>query len=721
MNMLEKWIRFVYRNAKLLLIFGIVTVVLLGIFGTTVFNHLETNGNDFQDPSSNSTTYTELNTKNFSSAQSQLLVLVNSKKYTVDTAEYKKTIDDYLGSLSTKHILSVQDFYTTKSLNFVSKDKHSTYMAISIEPSKVNEVYESAQKAKIADNFTAKLGGVAAINNQINGQVTKDLKFAETLSFSILPFLLVFIFRGLIAASVPLILGGLSILGTFFVMRLLTTFTSISAYSINIVTLLGLGLAIDYSLFVISRFKEELLTSNPETALVNTMHRAGRTIMFSGITVVISFLGLLVFPQTFLRSMAIGGASVIAVTLLLSLTILPAGLALLDNKINSLGVHKKKLKTEDGIWYRFTHSVMRWPVLYIGIVTIILLGLGNYFTKAKFTSADITIVPKNLSARQVNDSLISDFNAGTEPVGVIIKTNGDPLSSSNAKMLENYIKKLSGIDGVSKVSSIFDYSSDPAYLSYIPYLRSYVNENYFSIQVYLSVPAESTAAEKVVKNIRAINIEGGEKSYVGGVSAQLVDLKHSLITKAPYAAIIIFTATFILIFLLMGGLILPIKAIVLDLISLSAAFGVMVLIFQNGDFSFLGLTSLGSIDATSLVLTFAIAFGLSMDYEFFLLSRIKEEYAKTQDNAHSVAYGIEKTVGIITSAAILLVAVVGLFMTSKISLIQQIGLGLSVAVLLDSTLVRMILVPALMKLFGKWNWWSPRPLRAFHNRFGIKD
>jgi RND superfamily putative drug exporter len=719
--MLERWTRFVYRNAKLILFSGVFAVVVLGIFGTTVFNHLETNGNDFQDPSSSSTSFTNISNKNFSAGQSQLLVLVKSQKYVVSSPEFEKAVNSYLSQINDKRVLSVQDYYTTKSLNFVSNDRHSTYVAISIQPSSVKDIYDKAQRAQISDGFDAQLGGVAAINNQITSQVTKDLKFAETLSFSILPFLLLFIFRGLVAAAVPLILGGLGILGTFFIMRILTSFTAISSYSINVITLLGLGLAIDYSLFVVSRFKEELFDSNPEVALINTMHRAGRTILFSGTTVVISFLGLLVFPQTFLRSMAIGGASVIAVTLLLSLTILPAGLAVLGNRINALGIVKRKLKTEHGTWYRFSHSVMKWPVFYIITVAIILLGLGNYFTKAIFTSADINIVPKNLSARQVNDALIADFNAGTEPVGIIVQTNGDPFLPANKMLIENYIKQISSMSGVNKVNSIFNYSSNSSFLMQAPFLKSYVNQNYFSIQVYLSAPAESPAAEVTVKNIRALQLGGGAKSYVGGVTAQLVDLKHSLLSRAPYAAAIIFSTTFILIFLLMGGIILPFKAIILDLLSLSAAFGVMVLIFQNGDFSFLGLTSLGSIDATSLVLTFAIAFGLSMDYEFFLLSRIKEEYEKTHDNSHSVAYGVEKTVGIITSAAILLVAVVGLFMTSKISLIQQIGLGLTVAVLLDSTLIRMILVPALMKIFGKWNWWAPRPLKAFYKRFGIKD
>ena len=745
--MLERWAKIVYRKPWYVLIVTLVLVVIGGIYGLSVFSRLST-GNDFQDPKAASTQVENLSLSKFSGTQGQLIVLFSSPTLRVHSPAFDRAAQKDLAAIARqRYVIKVLSYYNSGESRLVSINQHETYADVALSGS-------SKQQQQVYHNLSAlfsgqrplqvRLGGNIAVSTQINQQVTSDLKRAESLSFPVVAILLILIFGNVVAATVPLFLGGLSILGALFVTRVLTNFTSMSVYVINVITLLGLGLAIDYSLFLVGRFREELAVSGDvETALTITIRKAGRTIMFSGTTVIISLLSLIVFPEVFLRSMGMSGAAVVATAALLSLSVVPASLRLLGRHINALSLPGRNVATKrrdqaikKGFWYDFSRFIMRRPVLVLALTLIVLLGVGSQFLHAKLSNPDSSSVPTNLSSRQVNDALAQDFSdTSTEPISIIVHTTGNPMGPPNVRYLAQYVSELKHVRGVTQVDSLIAHlppalSGHPgprgstilSIPSFAPIFSQYVSGDYDKLTVIQAYGPQSSGSQQVISAIRALPTPQGFTPAVGGVSAELVDLLHSLRTHIPYALAIIFCATVVLIFLLMGGILVPIKAIILGIISLSAAFGILVWVFQSHHLAgVLSLAALGSIDATSAVLIFAIAFGLSMDYEFFLLSRIKEEYDATGDNTHAVAYGVQKTAGIITSAALLLISVIGLFATSKISLIQQIGLGLGAAVAIDSTLVRMILVPATMRLLGKANWWAPKPLRIIYKKYGLHD
>ena len=741
--MLEAWARFVYRRSWYVLILGLIVVFVAGVYGASVFSHLST-GNDFEDPASGSTQVYNLAQSKFSGTQEQLLVLFSSSKLTVNSPIFEQIAQHDLVVISSQpHVERVTSFYNSSNNNLVSSNRQATYVVITLNgtTAEQQQVYTNLLKAFSNNNKPVRvlIGGNIAVGEQINQQITSDLKKAESLSLPVVAILLLLIFGNVVAATIPLFLGGLSIFGALFITRLLTLVTSMSSYTINVITLLGLGLAIDYSLFLVGRFREELLIhSDAELALQATIKKAGRTIMFSGTTVIISLLSLIVFPQVFLRSMGMAGAAIVAAAVILAVTLVPAILRILGKHVNALSLpgrnKTKRLKMTEGFWYRFSQFVMKWPVFVLVISLALLLMVGFQFLHAKLSEPDISSVPTTLSSRQVNDSLVANF-AGTssEPITIDIRTSGSPVSPKNLQYLNHYTSQIESLKGVIRVDSVLtraiiseSHSKSTgldgiiASASFAPVLRQYVSGQYLQLSIYQTYSPQSVQAQQLIKNIRAITTPDGFTPYVGGVSAALVDLLQSLRTHLPYALSIIFCATAVLIFLLMGGILVPVKAIILSIISLSATFGVLIWIFQSHHLAgVLSLSTLGSVDATSAILIFAIAFGLSMDYEFFLLSRIKEEYEKTGDNTHSVAHGVQKTASIITSAAVLLVAVIALFTLSKISLIEQIGMGLAVAVAIDSTLVRLVMVPSTMRLLGKANWWAPRPLRFLYRKFGL--
>ena len=744
--MLQAWAKIVYRKPWYVLVVVLALILLGGAYGSSVFSRLSS-GNDFQDPRSASTAVENLSNTEFSKSQSQLIVLLSSTNLNVHDPRFIHAAEKDLQLISAQpHVIGITSYYNSGQSRFVSTNNQLTYaqVALSGTTSQQQQVYKNLAKqfARQTSPIDVRLGGQTAIDVQINQQVTSDLKRAETLSFPIVAILLILIFGSVVSATVPLFLGGLSILGALFITRLLTDVTTMSAYVINVITLLGLGLAIDYSLFLVGRFREELaLSDSVQSALDATITKAGRTIMFSGSTVIISLLSLMVFPEIFLNSMGMSGAAVVATAVLLSLSVVPASLRILGHRINALSIPKRRNATHhrrastDGFWYRFSQFIMQRPVITLVAALVALLGIGSQFLDAHLTNPDIYSIPQSLSSWQVNDVLAQDFhNISTEPITVIMHTSGSPLLASNLTNLSQYVSRLEQLHGVASVDSLLSHlpvsarqSTGDAGLTHSSLvshtlLAQYVSGDYVQMTIFTHDGPQSSAAEQLVHTIRNLPTPAGFTVYTGGVSAALVDLLHSLADHLPYALAIIFCATIILIFLLMGGILVPIKAVVLGIISLSAAFGILVWVFQDHHLaSLLSLTALGSIDATSAVLIFAIAFGLSMDYEFFLLSRIKEEYEKTGDNRHAVAHGVQKTAGIITSAALLLISVIGLFTISKISLIQQIGLGLAVAVAVDSTLVRMVLVPATMRLLGPANWWAPKPLRIIYAKFGLHD
>jgi trehalose monomycolate/heme transporter len=519
------------------------------------------------------------------------------------------------------------------------------------------------------------------------------------------------IFGSLAAASLPLAIGGIAILGSFTALRLLTLATPVSIYSINITTILGLGLAIDYGLFMVSRFREELhRQATTADAVARTVATAGRTVAVSGITVALALASLMLFPETFLRSMGYGGVATVLVDMIAALTILPALLAVLGPRVNALRirrtVRRPPVAEGQGAWYRLASSVMRRPVLYAVPIVIVLLALGSPFLRVTWGGTDATVLPAGAPARVVTEALNRDFpDNPTAPIESVVQFGG-PVAGSPARgaQLAAYVGRLDRVAGVTG-AQVTGVRGDVA-----------------RVDMRYGPAPYSPQARAIVEQVRDVPPPAGAQAYVGGQTAQLVDELSSLGQTLPWMGLVVAASTFVLLFLAFGSVVLPVKAIVMNVLSLTAMYGVVVWIFQEGHLSgLLQFTANGTIEPTMPILMFAIMFGLSMDYEVFLLSRIRERYDVTGDNTVAVASGLQRTGGLITSLALLLIIVVGAFSASGITFIKLLGVGMIVALIVDASVVRVLLVPAVMRLLGPANWWAPRPLRRLYARYGLRE
>ncbi|MEP6695946.1 MAG: MMPL family transporter [Pseudonocardiales bacterium] len=706
---------FAYRRRRLVLGAAGLFLAFAALWGTGVFGALSSGG--FDDPKSESYRGQQLLEQRFGRDGGDVVALYTSKNATVDDATVGAAISKTLGGLPRDKVGSVASYYSTHAPAFVSADRHSTCAVIVLRGA--TDDVRQTQLDAIRDDLqvpglTTRLGGSTAVGADIGGQVGKDIGKAEGLSTPIVLVLMLFIFGSLAAASLPLAIGGLAVLGAFTMLRVLTLFTDVSVFSVNIVTLLGLGLAIDYALFIVSRFREELPKAHGdvEAALRATMATAGRTVAFSGLTVGISLGSLLIFPQIFLRSMGFGGMAAVLVAMVGALTVLPALLAVLGRRVNSLSVRpllRRLLRrpspapraATDGVWTRIAGSVMRRPVVYAVVIVVGLLTLGTPFTHVKWGGIDERALPAKTESRVVAEALKGQFASnGTAPEDVAVVFDGP----ADKAALAAYAAQLGTVPGVRG-----------AQVSGIRYEVGRVSVRYAGDPL-------SSAARRTTGLIRAVAPPAGAEALVTGQSTALVDLLSSLGSRLPWMALIVGLVTLVLLFLAFGSVVLPIKALVMNVLSLSATFGALVWVFQYGHLaSWLGFTPTGTIEATQPILVLAIAFGLSMDYEVFLLSRIKEHWDATGDNVAAVTAGLQRSGSIITSAALLLVIVIGAFSTSGITFIKLIGVGMIVAITVDATVVRALLVPATMRLMGTANWWAPSPLRRVYARYGIRE
>jgi RND superfamily putative drug exporter len=550
------------------------------------------------------------------------------------------------------------------------------------------------------------LGGAAIANAQVNTQVGHDLAHAELLAFPFIFLLSLLFFRSLLAALLPPLLGGLAIVATFFALRVISGFVDLSVFALNFVTGMGLGLAIDYSLFMVSRYREEAASSGfGAQALTRTLQTAGRTIIFSSLTIAAAVASLAVFPQRFLYSMGIAGAVAALLSATLALTVLPALLTVLGPRVNAFAPKRLQRAAErearpdhHGFWYRLSRLVMRRPALIAASSAAVLIALGIPFTGIKFIQASASVLPMSASARQVNDTLKSQFPPNTtSPLEVVI---GAPAGSPQAKALATRISRLPDVSAIAP--------AQPA-----------GPENSLLAVAPIQGP-QTGASQRLVKRVRAIE----EPFYVGvaGETASFVDLEHSLAAHLPAVLAIVIGATLVILFLMTGSVILPIKAVLMNALSLSAMLGILVLIFQDGNLQgLLSFRSEGALDATQPIFLFAVGFGLATDYGVFLLSRIKEARDAGASDSEAVAIGLERTGRIVTAAALLFAVAIGAFATSQIVFIKELGIGAALAVLIDASIVRALLVPSLMELLGSRNWWAPRPLRRLHDRFGLRE
>src|ERR671913_161111 len=661
--MLERLGRFLLRRRWAVLAATLAVVVAAGVFGGSAITRLKAGG--FDDPDAESTRAAAVLRDEFGAGDPNLVLLVTAKGGQVDEPDLAQVVSYWASGAPA---LRSTDGGQALVLGRITGDEEG-----------MDERAAALTAAYARDDaaLSVHVGGQAQVFREVGEQVESDLARAEAIAVPITLLLLVLVFASAVAGSLPLAVGGFAIVGTLLVLRVLAEVTDVSIYALNLTTALGLGLAIDYSLFIVSRYREELRAGRePADALVVTMGTAGRTVLFSAATVAVSLLALLVFPLYFLRSFGYAGIAVVA----------------------------------------------------LAAVAFLLL-LGTPFLGARFGLPDDRVLPPSAEGRQVAEAVRANFATDeSSALSVVAPGIGDPMA--HLAEIDGYAAALSRLDGVERVDALTGSYAGGARLqgplaagdgaAVPPEGRRFAAADGTWLSVVGSVEPYSAAGEDLVAAVRGLDAPLG--GQVTGPSAQLVDTKASLFGNLPAAGAIIAVVTFALLFLMTGSVVIPAKALVLNLLSLTAIYGAMVWVFQDGHLAgVLGFTPTGTIDTSMPVLLFCIAFGLSMDYEVFLLSRIKEEYDRTGDAVASVAAGLERTGRIVTTAAALLAIVFIAFATSQVSFLKLFGIGTALAILVDATLIRALLVPAFMRLAGQANWWAPAPLRRLHARVGLRE
>jgi len=713
--MLDGLARFVYRRRGFVAVGAVIFFVVAGGIGGSVANHLDPYGAD--DPATESVEADDL-LQAHGYRPTSLIVLIQNAP--VDESQTKQRVEAIERDLRDRpQVAQATSYYDTRSSDFVSHDGDSTYIAVALQPTADKARQDAA--SSIADELNGKpgvtVGGEALAQEQVNKQVESDLRRAEMLAFPLLFLLSLLFFRSLVASLLPLLVGGLAIVGTFLILRIASEVGSISIFALNLTTGLGLGLAIDYSLFIVSRYREELARRGVDRvevggrterweALRATMRTAGRTVLFSSLTVAAALASLIVFPQRFLYSMGVGGSLVALFAAGVALVILPAVLSILGPRVNALAprflqrrAERDATQTQQGFWYRLSRFVMRRPIPIATLSAAVLIALGIPFLSIKFTSVDAQVLPDSASARQVDDVMRSEFPPFRDsPIQLAIR-GGDP------KAVDQVVADVKRDPGIAAVEPPRRLSGDVTEVDAISKSSSIAEQS-----------------KSTVNRIRDLPEPPGGSVLVTGGSAHFVDFQSSLKSHGPIALAIIVVTTLIILFLMTGSVVLPIKSLVMNVLNLTAVFGILVLIFQDGNLEgVLDYTSQGAIEQTMPILLFAVAFGLSTDYAVFLLSRIKEARDNGASDSESVALGLERTGRIVTAAALLFSIAIGAFATSQIIFIKQNGIGTALAVLIDASIIRALLVPSLMELLGKWNWWAPPPLRRLHDRFGVSE
>jgi uncharacterized membrane protein YdfJ with MMPL/SSD domain len=703
--MFDALAHFADGNARRIGLFAIVFFLLAGAIGGSVADRLDPYGAD--DPSTETVEARERLQEAGLRGPAVIAVVENAPVAKPATRARVRALEASVARRA--DVKSVTGYYGTRSPAFVSHDGRSTYFAIALTPTDDKEWQEAG--GAIADQLSAHpgvvVGGGAVAQEQVNKQVEEDLKTAEMLAFPLLFLLSLLFFRSFVASLLPLMIGGLAIIGTFLILRLASEFASVSIFALNLTTALGLGLAIDYSLFIVSRYREEIAKSGPGlVAMRRVMATAGRTVFFSSLTVAAALASLLVFPQRFLYSMGLGGTLVALFAALISLTVLPAVLTMLGTRVNAGAPRFLQQRAaadarpdEHGFWYRLSRFVMRRPLPVATLSALLLIVMGLPFFGIKFNTVDPTVLPESASARQAYDTVSNDFPPYREsPIWIDLEGGGPKEAAAMTARVER-------VPGVAEV------------LPPQP-LRGDVT----ALQVISADSFVSDASQETVKEIRALRPPPGTTALVGGATADFIDFQGSLAEHMPIALTIVIVATLVILFLMTGSVILPIKSLIMNFLNLSAVFGLLVLIFQDGRLEgVLDYSSPGALEQTMPILLFAVAFGLSTDYAVFLLSRIKEARDNGASDSESVAIGLERTGRIVTAAALLFAVAMGAFATSQIIFIKENGVGTALAVLIDASIIRALLVPSLMELLGKWNWWAPAPLRRLHERFGISE
>ena len=674
-------------------------------------------------------------------------LIFRSDTLTVSDPQFQAAVTDALAPIQSDSRISkmatpynVPDGRVAQALT--SKDGHEALVSIELNSSgqKAWKDYDALRAEVKSSTLTVTGTGFVAINQAFNKTLESDLQRAEYVTLPVTLILLVLIFATIVAAGLPLGVGILTIVGgiggTFFLNR----FTDVSQYALNIVTLIGLGVSIDYSLFIVNRFRDELARGQSrEGALATTMATAGRAITFSGLTVAVGLSAMLFFQGTFMASMGAAGAIVVAVAVLYALTFLPAMLAVIGPGVNRLRIPWfRRAASGGGFWAGLANWVMKRPIVVLIPTVAFLVIAATPFLQLRLANGNVDMLPTHIEARQGYDRLLADFPGQDQTTFNIVVNypDGSPLTANRIAEQYTLERRIAAIPGVLRTSSIYDvdprlglfeytqlYTGDPNNLPQPvrQLISSSVGKHVVLIQASTNAEISSNAARDIVKSIRADRGVTDGKVLVGGATAIDIDVIQFIYDQVPLAVGTVVLVTYVLLFLLTGSVVLPLKAVVLNFLSIGASFGALVFIFQQGHFAnLLGFTP-QSLDPSIPVILFSIVFGLSMDYEVLLVSRMHEEYVRLGDNTAAVASGLEKTGRLITGAAAVMFTVFMAFGLAEVVIIKAIGIGLAIAVAIDATIVRSLVVPAVMRLLGDVNWWAPKPLRWLYERIGIGD
>jgi RND superfamily putative drug exporter len=673
----------------------------------------------------------------FGKSDNELLVVFTSPTLRADDPAFIAQAHAALADVQADPNVQAISWHTD-NFRQVGQDGHAAFEVLLLRPD------VDAGRAVVADvqarlrpvALRTLLGGPPAFFSDIEALSAADLHRAELIAFPFAAIALLLVFRSLVAAIVPVVVGGVGVTVASGVIFLLAHATDMSIFVLNVATMIGLGLGVDYSLFLTSRFREELhaygshggAVSRVEVqhAVAKTVGTAGRAVCFSGLTVFLGLLALLSFHFMMLRSIGLGGCLVVFATVAAALTLLPALLSLLGPRINRLQVLPPS-RSVTLFWEHLTHGVMRRPILAGVPALVLLLALGLPFLHVQLSSPDASILPPSVASRQAFDELTAAFAPGeTSPIEVAIRMPGNVLDPPNLGRLFTFTHAIAQDSRVARIDSIVTIDprltlaqyhiiyADPARIPDVfaaSTLQATVKGDTTVVRVYSRYPSTSAESQALVQQIRSQTLGPGSSILVDGETAEIHDVVQELYHDFPHALLFIVLTTYFVLFILFRSVVLPLKAIVMNTLSIVASYGALVFVFQDGHFSsLLGFSPLGFVEASLPILMFCTLFGLSMDYEVFLLSRIKEAYDATGDNRRSVAEGMRQSGRIITSAALIVVVVSTSFMAADIVLIKALGLGVALAVLLDATVVRALLVPATMRLLGDWNWWAPRLL-----------
>ncbi len=704
--MLDALASFIARRARRTLAVAAVFVAVAAIFGGPVVGLLDAD-DDFDDPAAEAIRAHDALLEATGAEPRVDIVALIRLGAPVDSPAAQATLGRVEAILRDEPAVAYVETPDPEAGRGVSTDGRSAVLSAGFEAGAPRVDAALALRERLERVPGVIVGGAMIAQEQVGEQVSEDLARAELLAFPILFVLSLFVFRSVVAALLPVAVGMTSILVTFALMRLVNEVEPMSVFAINLITGLGLGLSIDYSLFMVSRFREELERgSTTPGALRSTMRSAGRTVLFSALTVAAALAALIVFRQRFLFSMGIGGVLVALTSAAVSLTLLPALLAALGPRVNALSPrrwraaqHRDAAQERAGFWYRLSQAVMRRPGTIAGVTALLLILAGLPFLRIEFTGVDASVLPAERSARVVSDALARDF-PGSGRASLYLAMDAGEGDGAEVSAYAERLRDLPGAEAV---------TPEPA-----------PRGDFWRIDVIGDAGLLDERSRSLVRDVRTV--DAPFDVLVGGFTANFVDQQASLVAHLPAALALLCATTLVLLFLMTGSVVLPVKTLLMNLLTVSAAFGVLVLVFQDGRFEgLLGYTSQGALESSQPILLFAVAFGLSTDYGVFLLTRIKEARDAGLADDEAVAVGLERTGRIITFAALLFCIAIGAFATSEVIFVKQVGLGTALAVLIDATLVRALLVPSLMALLGRWNWWAPAPLARLHARIGLGE